>query len=255
VGADGLLQVTPYYNRPTQDGSIVTSRRSRTRFRCDDPLQRPRPHGVRPPARTPLRAWPSCRRLVGVKEATGSALRALRSWPRSATTWWCCRATTPRRFRCSRSARAAVSPWSATWRRPTCRRCGTRPPPVIGRRRVSCTTVAAAGRVAVRRAQPDAGQGGLAMMGRDQRTSCAHPFIDDPWEPREDSRDPDHAAAAVAAGTRRDLRHGGHTHRRPGGNRKDGQRDRARDRGDARWPRLPPPSSAPGTRRWARMRA
>ena len=76
VGADGLLLVTPYYNRPDRSTSTATSRRSSRRCRCPSVL-----YNV--PGRTACDLLPETivrlaqlPQVVGVKEATGSALRA-----------------------------------------------------------------------------------------------------------------------------------------------------------------------------------
>ena len=116
AGADGLLLVTPYYNRPGQEHmyrhfraimqaaslpTIVYNVPSRT---ASDLL----PETIARLAEMP--------ELVGVKEATGSALRASQVIARVGHASPCCRATTRPRSRCSRWAGAASSPWSATSR-------------------------------------------------------------------------------------------------------------------------------------------
>ena len=123
VGADGLLLVTPYYNRPGQEHlyrhfkavveavplpSVLYNVPGRTA--CD----------LLPETIARLADLPQ---VVGVKEATGSALRASQvlaqleaKGSRVSDRWRCSPATTPPRSRCSRSAPAGSSRWSATSR-------------------------------------------------------------------------------------------------------------------------------------------
>ena len=141
VGADGLLLVTPYYNRPGQDHlyrhfktviqavplpTVVYNVPSRTA--CD----------LLPETLARLCEIPE---VVGVKEATGSVLRAAQILARTGDRFG-------RAFGGRRDGVPAVRPRrqgrhlgrQQRRARGTSRRCGTRPPRAIGRRRASCTT-------------------------------------------------------------------------------------------------------------------
>ena len=118
VGADGLLLVTPYYNRPGRSTSTATSRRSSRRCRCRRIL-----YNV--PGRTACDLLPeTIARLAelpaGRGRQGGDRLGAARvAGPRAGSAndqVACSRATTPPRSRSTRWARAASSRWSATSR-------------------------------------------------------------------------------------------------------------------------------------------
>jgi 4-hydroxy-tetrahydrodipicolinate synthase len=89
AGADGLLAVTPYYSRPSQDG--VVAHLTAVADATDLPVML---YDV--PVRTGLRLSPdSLRRLAGhpriaaVKDATGDPAAALRLIPETGLAWYC----------------------------------------------------------------------------------------------------------------------------------------------------------------------
>ncbi len=89
AGADGLLSVTPYYSRPSQDG--VVAHLTAVADACDLPVML---YDV--PARTGLRlSADSLRRLAehpritAVKDATEDPVAALRLMPETGLAWYC----------------------------------------------------------------------------------------------------------------------------------------------------------------------
>jgi 4-hydroxy-tetrahydrodipicolinate synthase len=76
VGADGSLQVTPYYNKPTQEGLFQHFRAVARKTRLPIVLYSvPGRCGVEIGVETTRRLAKECRNIVGIKEAGGNADR------------------------------------------------------------------------------------------------------------------------------------------------------------------------------------
>jgi len=76
LGADGSLQVTPYYNKPTQEGLFQHFRAVARRTRLPMVLYSiPSRSGVEIGVETAMRLARECRNILGIKEASGNADR------------------------------------------------------------------------------------------------------------------------------------------------------------------------------------
>ena len=73
LGAQGILSVTPYYNKPTQEGLVQHyTAIADEHDAADHRLQRARPHRLQRRAARRSCAWPQIPNIVGVKEASGN---------------------------------------------------------------------------------------------------------------------------------------------------------------------------------------
>ena len=85
AGADGLLSVTPYYNKPTPEGLFRHYQAIAEATPLPDRrLQRAGAHRLQRRPRRPSRASPRSRRVVGVKEASGNMTQICEVLPRRA---------------------------------------------------------------------------------------------------------------------------------------------------------------------------
>ena len=79
AGADAVLSVAPYYNKPTQEGLVPSFCRHRGGGRYPDhPLQHSGPQRGRDLGRDAWRGWRRFPNIIGVKDATGNLARASR---------------------------------------------------------------------------------------------------------------------------------------------------------------------------------
>ncbi|MBI4657054.1 MAG: 4-hydroxy-tetrahydrodipicolinate synthase [Elusimicrobia bacterium] len=73
TGADGLLAIVPYYNKPTQDGMFIHFREAAESTRLPVILYNiPGRTGVNMMPQTVLKLRQACKNIIGIKEASGN---------------------------------------------------------------------------------------------------------------------------------------------------------------------------------------
>ena len=99
VGADGILSVTPYYNKPTQEGLYQHYKAIADAVKLPIVVYNVQGRtGVNVEPAT-LKRLAEIDNIVGVKEASGNIAQMARSWRRCRSASPCSRATTPSRCR------------------------------------------------------------------------------------------------------------------------------------------------------------
>jgi 4-hydroxy-tetrahydrodipicolinate synthase len=139
IGADGILSVTPYYNKPTQEGLYQHYKANRRVHTLPIVLYNvPGRTGVNMEAATTVRLS-AIANIVGVKEASGNVVQAAEIVASAAMTSSSSAVTMPLRCRLWRSAAVASFALRPTSRRPRCRRSSSSPRRAITLRPVGCS--------------------------------------------------------------------------------------------------------------------